>query len=355
MFAQKGQGMINKVFSSDNTAGAAPSVLQAIMDAGTCSQPPYGADAYSQAVEDKLSIIFECPVSVFLVPTGTAANALGLSVLTSPWGSVLCHPESHINNDECGAPEFFTNGAKLVSVNGGDSKICPINLAKIAGLKTGDVHSVQTSVVSVSQTTETGSIYSLEEINVIGNLCKEHNLRLHMDGARFANALVALECTPAEMTWKAGADALSFGATKNGVLAAEAIVLFDQSLAQEMAWRRKRSGHLMSKMSSMSAQLEAYLKQDLWLNNARQANAMALRLGQGLRSISGVEILGDTVSNMFFCTMPRTMIDSLLNQGFYFYSDRWGENVVRLVTNFTTKEADVDCFISAAKKLLKTI
>ena len=157
------------------------------------------------------------------------------------------------------------------------------------------------------------------------------------------------------MTWKAGADALSFGATKNGVLAAEAIVLFDQSLAQEMAWRRKRSGHLMSKMSSMSAQLEAYLKQDLWLNNARQANAMALRLGQGLRSISGVEILGDTVSNMFFCTMPRTMIDSLLNQGFYFYSDRWGENVVRLVTNFTTKEADVDCFISAAKKLVKTI
>jgi threonine aldolase len=348
------QGMTNKIFSSDNTAGAAPSVIQAIMDASAGPQSPYGADAYSQAVEDKLSIIFECPVSVFLVPTGTAANALGLSVLTPPWGSVLCHPESHINNDECGAPEFFTNGAKLVSVNGENSKICPINLAKIAGLKTGDVHSVQTAVVSISQTTESGSVYSLEEINAIGNLCKERNLRLHMDGARFANALVALACTPAEMTWKAGVDVLSFGATKNGVLAAEAIVLFDQSLAQELAFRRKRAGHLMSKMRLLAAQLDAYLTDDLWLVNARQANIMAVRLDNGLRSIEGLEIQGTTQSNILFCKLPRPIIDGLLAQEFYFYSDRWGENVVRLVTNFTTKEADVDSLIDAVKLLAKS-
>jgi len=346
--------MTNKIFSSDNTAGAAPAVIQAIIDASVGPQSPYGADAYSQAVEDKLSIIFECPVSVFLVPTGTAANALGLSVLTPSWGSVLCHPESHINNDECGAPEFFTNGAKLVSVNGKNSKICPINLAKVAGLKTGDVHSVQTAVVSISQTTESGSVYSLEEINTIGSLCEEHNLRLHMDGARFANAVVALECTPAEMTWKAGVDVLSFGATKNGVLAAEAIVLFDQSLAQELAFRRKRAGHLMSKMRLLAAQLDAYLADDLWLVNARQANAMAVRLDHGLRSIEGLEIQGTTQSNILFCKLPRPIIDGLLAQGFYFYSDRWDTDVVRLVTNFTTQNADVDGLIDAVKLLAKS-
>jgi threonine aldolase len=349
----KDQGMTNKIFSSDNTAGAAPAVIQAILDASTGPQSPYGADVYSQAAEDKLSIIFECPVSVFLVPTGTAANALALSVLTPPWGSVLCHPESHINNDECGAPEFFTNGAKLVPVNGANSKICPSPMANIAGLKTADVHSVQPAVVSISQTSESGSVYSLEEINTLGNLCKEHSLRLHMDGARFANALVALECTPAEMTWKAGVDVLSFGATKNGVLAAEAIILFDQSLAPELAFRRKRAGHLMSKMRLLAAQLDAYLTDDLWLVNARQANVMAVRLDHGLRTIEGVEILGVTQANMLFCKLPRLVIDGLLDQGFYFYSDRWDTDVVRLVTNFTTQNADVDSLIDAVKLLVK--
>ena len=350
MSAHEDRGIVNKVFSSDNTAGAAHSVLQAIMDAGMAIQQPYGNDEHSKQVEQTLAEIFECPVSVFLVATGTAANALALSVLTPPWGSVLCHPQSHINIDECGAPEFFTHGAKLAFVDGEHSKLCPKELAAKAVPNTGDVHTVQTAVVSVSQTTETGSVYSLEELSEIGQICKQNKLKFHMDGARFTNALVSLGCSPAAMTWQAGVDVLSFGATKNGTLAVEAIVLFDPTLAKEMAWRRKRSGHLMSKMSLMSAQLEAYLKQDLWLNNARQANAMALRLDQGLRAINGIDMLGETVSNMFFCKMPKAMIDSLLNQGFYFYSNRWGENVVRLVTNFTTKEADVDGFIKATKQ-----
>lgn len=353
MSAPKDPPMINPIFSSDNTAGAHQSVLQAIMDAGINTQQPYGNDDHSQRVEQALEAVFECPVSVFLVATGTAANALALSVLTPPWGAVLCHPQSHINVDECGAPEFFTHGAKLVLVDGQDSKLCPKTLAAMADIaapNSGDVHSVQTSVVSVSQVTETGSVYSLEELCEIGRICQQNQLKLHMDGARFANALVSLGCSAAQMTWQIGVDILSFGATKNGTMAVEAIVLFDKTLAKEMGWRRKRAGHLMSKMSLMSAQLEAYLKQDLWLNNARQANAMALRLDHGLRAIKGIEIQGNTAANMLFCKMPRAMIDSLLDQGFYFYSDRWGENLVRLVTNFTTQEADVDSLIAAAKQ-----
>tara|TARA_B110000977_G_C10684351_1_gene340867 strand:- start:25 stop:555 length:531 start_codon:yes stop_codon:yes gene_type:complete len=174
-----------------------------------------------------------------------------------------------------------------------------------------------------------------------------------MDGARFANALVALGCTPAEMTWKAGVDVLSFGATKNGVLAAEAIVLFDQSVAQELAFRRKRAGHLMSKMRLLAAQLDAYLTDDIWLVNARQANAMAVRLDNELRTIEGVEIQGVTQANMLFCKLPRPVIDGLLDQGFYFYSDRWDVDVVRLVTNFTTQNEDVDSLIDAVKLLAK--
>ena len=351
MSSSQDQSLINKVFSSDNTAGASPAVLQAMMDAGAGIQAPYGMDRHSEQVEQALADIFECPVSVFFVATGTAANALALSVYTSPWGAVLCHQESHINVDECGAPEFFTHGAKLVFVEGDDSKISPKVLATMAAPNTADAHSVQTSVVSVTQTTETGSIYSLNELSEIGRICKENGLKFHMDGARFANALVALDCSPAAMTWQAGIDVLSFGTTKNGTLAAEAIVLFDQTSAQEMIWRRKRSGHLVSKMRLISAQIGAYLKQDLWLDNARHANAMALRLDQGLRAIDGIDIQGDTRSNMFFCHMPSAMIKDLLAQGFYFYSDRWGKNIVRLVTNFSTREVDVDHFIAAAKAL----
>ena len=345
-------GPYNKVFSSDNADGASAEVLQAMVNAGSGPESPYGVDTYSQQVEQQLSAIFECPVSVFLVPTGTAANALGLSVLTPPWGAVLCHPHSHINNDECGAPEFFTNGAKLICIDGDSSKIGAQNLANVASKKVGDVHSSQAAVVSISQSTETGSLYSVDEIQAIGDICHDNGLRLHMDGARFANALVAMDCSAADMTWKAGVDVLSFGATKNGVLGAEAIVLFDPSLAQELAFRRKRAGHLMSKMRLMSAQMNAYLKHDLWLSNARHANQMCARLVRGLQAIVGIEIECQCQSNILFCKIPRFAIDGLLAQGFHFYSDRWDKNVVRLVTNFSTQADDVDHFVAAAKALL---
>ncbi|GGK75832.1 threonine aldolase family protein [Amphritea balenae] len=346
------QPKYNIGFSSDNIAGASAEVINAIVECNTGTASPYGTDNYTAQVEEKLRQIFETDLSVFIVPTGSAANALCLATLTPPWGAVLCHPDSHINNDECGAPEFFTNGAKLIEVAGQSSKIDPLLLQQEALNKVGDVHSVQPSVVSITQATETGSIYNLDEIKKIGDICRNSGLRLHMDGARFANALVSLDCSAAEMTWKAGVDALSFGATKNGVLAAEVIVLFDKSLAQEMAYRRKRAGHLLSKMRLLSSQINAYLSDDLWLNNARHANQMALRLEEGLTAIEGVELQSKTEANIIFCKLPLVVITGLLEQGFHFYHDRWGQNVIRLVTNFTSQPEEIDLFLQAARTLM---
>lgn len=338
-------------FSSDNIAGASPEVIEAIVACNAGQATPYGADEYTARVERKLAELFEHEVGVFLVPTGTAANALCLSVMSPPWGSVFCHPGSHINNDECGAPEFYTNGAKIVTVDGPSAKIDVEKLAKATRVKVGDVHATQPACVSITQATEVGSVYTLDEIGAIGEVCKSSSVRLHMDGSRFANALVSLGCTPAEMTWKAGVDALSFGATKNGVLGAEAIVLFDTSLAAEMGYRRKRAGHLFSKMRFLSAQIDAYLKDDLWLRNARQANGMAQRLVSGLKQLHCVEVLGEAQSNIVFCRLPAAMIEELLKAGFSFYHDRWEPGVVRFVTSFATTAADVDNLLASMQRI----
>jgi len=333
-------------FKSDNITGASPEVISAIVAASAGQASPYGTDDLTARVERKLGDIFEREVGVFLVPTGTAANAISLGSMTPPWGSIFCHPDSHINNDECGAPEFYSNGAKLVAVGGPSAKMDVEKLRSLARVKVGDVHAVQPSCASISQATETGSIYSLDEIRAIGDVCRSSSIRLHMDGSRFANALVTLGCTPAEMTWKAGVDALSFGATKNGVVAAEAIVLFDTSLSKELAFRRKRGAHLFSKMRLLSSQMDAYLKDDLWLRNARQANLMATRLSNGFAGLDGVETFGATEANIVFCRLPSLMIEALLNAGFQFYYDRWEPNVVRFVTSFATTERDVDHLLS---------
>ncbi|KJZ09765.1 threonine aldolase [Marinomonas sp. S3726] len=338
-------------FTSDNIAGASTQVLEALVAASVGAAQPYGADEYTQSMEARLRDIFECDLNVFLVPTGSAANGLSLATLTPPWGAVLCHKDSHINNDECGAPEFYTSGAKLVEVAGDNAKISAAALRIAAQNKIGDVHSVQPSCVSITQATESGSLYSLAEVQEIGGICRDHGLKYHMDGARFANALVALDCTPAQMTWQAGVDILSFGATKNGVLAAEAIIVFDTSLSKELAFRRKRGGHLTSKMRLLSAQMDAYLKDDLWLNNAKHANAMAARLAHGLSDIQGVELMDQTQANIIFCRMPEVVIQGLQEQGFRFYHDRWGKGIVRLVTAFATAQEEVDAFIEASRQL----
>ncbi len=343
----------NKNFASDNVVGASPEILAAIAAANGGAQASYGADEYSQRVERRLREVFETDLDVLLVATGSAANALSLAAMTPPWGGVLCHEESHINNDECGAPEFYSGG-RLLTLGGAAAKLDPSALRMHSLAKMDDVHCTQPTCVSVSQVTELGSVYSLDELRAIGTVCRERKFRLHMDGARFANALAALGCTPAEMTWKAGVDALSFGATKNGALAAEAIVVFDRALTRELAYRRKRGGHLLSKMRLIAAQMDAYLADDLWLRNARHANAMARRLADGLRGVPGVVVHDGGDANILFCTLPRAVNDGLHARGFHFYGDRWGPGVVRLVTSFATDAAAVDAFIAAARSLSST-
>ncbi|KAF1029360.1 MAG: Low specificity L-threonine aldolase [Burkholderia plantarii] len=342
-------------FTSDNVAGACAAVLDALVACAAGPAAPYGADPWTASVERRLAALFEHEVAVFVVPTGTAANALALAALTPPWGSVLCHPGSHVNNDECGAPAFYADGIKLVTVDGPDAKLDPVRLRAAAWAKRGDVHTTQPSAVSLTQATETGGVYTLAEIGAIAEVCREAGLPLHMDGARFANALVSLGCSPAELTWRAGVDALSFGATKNGVPGAEAIVLFDTRRAAELAFRRKRAGLLASKMRFQAAQLDAYLADDLWLRNARHANAMAQRLAGGLRALPGVAIAGSVDANILFCTLPQPVITGLLAGGVHFYHDRWAPGVVRFVTSFATTLDEVDRLVSLASALANAL
>ncbi|MER7789629.1 low specificity L-threonine aldolase [Streptomyces sp. NPDC097640] len=339
-----------RAFISDNMAGASPEIVRAVAAAAAGNAPPYGNDPFTDSARRKLSEIFERDVDIFPVSTGTAANCLALAALTPPWGSVLCHSDSHINNDECGAPEFFTDGAKLVTVPGDESKIDPDALGRAVRRRAGDVHSVQPSVLSISQATESGSVYTLDETRRLGVIAKDAGLRVHMDGARFANALDHLDATPAEMTWKAGIDVLSFGATKNGAMTADAIVSFDPALATELAFRAKRAGQLASKMRFHAAQLDAYLTDDLWLGNARQANAMAARRGDGLKAIPGTELLGSPQANLLFCRLPRHTTEQLLAEGYAFYHDRWAPGIVRLVTSFTHTPDDIDQLLDAVRR-----
>ncbi|MFE9622594.1 threonine aldolase family protein [Streptomyces sp. NPDC006527] len=336
-----------RIFSSDNTAGASPEIVEAVTRAASGQALPYGADDGTAAVRRRMSEIFERDVDVLLVSTGSAANALSLAALTPPWGSVLCHRDSHINNDECGAPEFYTAGAKLVPLGGDDAKIDPAELRAAARHKAGDVHSVEPSVVSVTQATETGAVYTLDELRTLGSIAEEAGLRLHMDGARFAGAVASLGRTPAELTWRAGVDLLSFGATKNGTMTADAIVVFDRTRTAELAFRAKRAGQLTSKMRFQAAQLDAYLSGDLWLRNAAHANAMAARLLEGLKAIPGVVPLGAADANILFCHLPQQVIEGLLADGYVFYHDRWAPGVVRFVTSFATTPQDVDDLVRA--------
>jgi threonine aldolase len=337
-------------FCSDNVAGASASIVEAIARANTGAAMPYGNDPYTARVEKLLAEIFEHEVAVFPVATGTAANVLCLAALTPPWGTIYCHAESHIAVDECGAPEFYTGGAKLDLIHGAHGKITPDEI-RPAGA--GVVHHTQPAAVSLTQATEAGTVYTPAEVGAIGELCRRHGLALHMDGARFGNALVALGCTPAEITWKAGVDALSFGATKNGAVAAEAAIFFDKSKAASLGYRRKRGGHLFSKMRFLSAQLDAYLADDLWLRNARHANAMAKRLAEGLAALPGARLAHPVEANEIFVDLPDEALRGLESAGFRFY--RWPDDastLIRLVCAFDTEEAHVEAFLATARRIL---
>jgi len=338
-------------FSSDNAAGVSPEILAALAAANVGAEPSYGADPITQRVAARFAELFEHEVAVFPVATGTAANALGLAAVTPPWGVVFCHPDSHVEVDECGAPEFYTGGAKLTLVPGADGKLAASDLAALLPGGKGVVHHAQPASVSITQATECGTVYRPEELAAVAEVAHAHGLALHMDGARFANALVTLGCRPADVTWRAGVDVLSFGATKNGAMAAEAILFFDPAKAADLGFRRKRAGHLFSKMRFLSAQLDAYLADGLWLRNARHANAMAARLAEGLGNLPGFRLRYPVEANELFVEMPDRVIRALLGDGFRFY--RWiGETAecIRLVTSFATLADDVDRFTAAARR-----
>ena len=350
-------------FASDNAVGASPKVMAAIAAANDGAALAYGNDAWTRRVDDAMSALFERDVIVSLLPTGTGANALALACMTRPWGAVLTHEESHISDDECGAPEFFTDGAKLVGVAGYGSKLTPEAVtARLARMPHGAVKQVQPQCLSISQATESGLVYTPDEVAALSASIRPRGLALHMDGARFANAVVSLGCAPADITWKAGVDVLSFGATKNGAWAAEAVVFFDQAKAAEMPWRRKRAGHTLSKARFISAQFEALLDNGHWLDLARHANTMAARLAAGLGQIPGIRLGWPCEANAVFPIMPAGLAARLRSRGVVFYD--WtggalapesiltsGESVSRFVCSFATRAEDVEAVIALATHL----
>jgi threonine aldolase len=344
-------------FASDNTGPAHPQILAALSSANEGYAMGYGADALMDSVRTRLRDIFEAPeAAIYLVATGTAANALALATLTNPWQTIFCAPTAHIHEDECNAPEFYSGGAKLTIV-GSDDKLAPDTLrAAIEGEETRGVHGPQRGPVSITQVTERGQIYTLDELAGLVTVAKEYNLPCHLDGARFANALTALGCTPAEMTWKAGIDAVSFGGTKNGCLGVEAVIFFDPAHAWEFELRRKRGGHLFSKHRYLSAQMDAYLTDDLWLETATASNAACARLASGLQPLPGVTFDYQPQANIIFLHMPRAMHQRLLSEGASYYvlagdpaNGPADEQLpARLVCDWSKSNAEIDRFIAIA-------
>ncbi len=302
-------------FASDNGGAVPQQVLDALARANEGAVPGYGADALSRDVCDRIRALFEAPeAAVYLVPTGTAANSLALASLCPPWGTVFCSPVAHIHADECNAPEFFTGGAKLTLVPGSD-RIDPEALRHtIEAEETRGVHGPERGPVSITQLTEHGNIYSRDELAAICDVARDFGLPVHMDGARFSNACVKLGLSPAEMTWKAGVDVAVFGGTKNGLMGVEAVIFFDPAHAAQFERRRKRGAHLFSKHRYLAAQMDAYLRDDLWRDMAQRANGACDRLAQGLKG-AGLEFENDTWGNMLFVRMPRSLHRALHDKG----------------------------------------
>lgn len=337
-------------FASDNGSGAAPEILAALSAANSGYTRGYGADDLTQAACARLREVFEAPeAAVYLVATGTAANALALATVSPPWGAVFCHQHAHIAEDECGAPEFFSGGAKQVLVPGDHGRMTPQALREAIQRTGNSVHGVQRGALSVTNVTEAGTTYTPDEIAALTAEARAYGLPCHLDGARFANALAATGATPAEMTWKAGIDILSFGGTKNGCLGVEAVVLFDSARAWEFELRRKRAGHLLSKNRYLAAQMLAYLDGGLWLRLAAQANAMAARLAAGLAQVPGVRLLHPAPANMMFAEWPEGTHARLRAAGAVYYDmpAPAGRESARLVASFSTTEAEVDAFLTA--------
>ncbi|MFC4624779.1 threonine aldolase family protein [Daeguia caeni] len=342
-------------FASDNWAGAHPKIAESLTTHAAGFAAAYGTSDLDKRVEQRFNELFEREVAVFFVGTGTAANSLALASVNRPGGVSLVHREAHVIEDECGAPEYFTGGARLHPIDGALGRIDPELLkAELKRFNPAFVHAGQPMAVSITQATEVGTIYQPEQIATIAAICREAGLPLHMDGARFANALVSLGITPAEMTWKQGVDIVSFGGTKNGCWCAEALVFMDPARAKDLPFIRKRAAQLFSKTRFIAAQFDAYLKDDLWLELARHSNALAQRLANHINASSQMRLAWKPEANEVFAIMKRAVYERLTAQGAVFYD--WnpphsemnrisdGEIFTRFVTSFANSEEEVDQF-----------
>jgi threonine aldolase len=332
-------------FFSDNAAAACPEAMAALAAANRLDTA-YDGDAWSRRLDDAFSDLFETRVAALWVATGTAANSLALAALCPPYGSIICHRDAHIQNDECGAPEFYTGGAKLLLADGEGAKLTPDAVsALLAGVR-DDVHQAQPAALSITNATEYGLVYTPAETGALGELARSRGLGFHIDGARFANAVASTGASPADLTWRAGADALSFGFVKNGGLSAEALIFFGEAHRRATLFRRKRAGHLLSKGRYMAAQILTMLEGDVWLRNARAANAAAARLAQAAgpdRLVLPVE------ANEVFVRVTPAEAQRLRDQGFDFYD--WGPGEARLVTAWDTDPAHAAALAAAIRAL----
>lgn len=346
-------------FASDNTGPVHPKIMDALNVANTGYAMPYGGDAMMDKVRDQIRDIFEAPeAAVYLVSTGTAANALILATLAQPWETIFCSPVAHIHEDECNAPEFFTGGSKLTLVGGPNAKMGVEKLRrKIEAEETRGVHGPQRGPLSITQVTERGTVYSVAEISELCGVAKSYGMSTHLDGARFANAIAALGCTPAEMTWKAGIEAVSFGGTKNGCMGVEAVIFFDPKHAWEFELRRKRGAHLPSKNRFMAAQMSAYLTDDLWLDLAKSSNDATARLTAGLKQMEGTSFLHEPEANIIFAGWPRSGHARLHAAGAQYYviegaleGDDPDEILgARLVCDWSATDESIEKFLALAR------
>lgn len=343
-------GALRRHFASDNYAGIAPEAWAALEEANRGHAPAYGNDPWTQHAADMIRKLFETPCEVFFVFNGTAANSLALAHCCQSYHSVLCHDVAHIEKDECGAPEFFANGSKLLLLPGSNGKLTPEGIEE-AVLRRTDIHYPKPRLVSVTQSTEVGTVYSPGELRAIGAMAKKHGLRFHMDGARFANAVATLGVAPREITWQAGVDVLCFGGTKNGIHVGEAVVFFNRELAREFDYRAKQGGQLCSKMRFVAAPWVGMLRDNTWLRHAAHANAMAALMHDLMTAIPGVRILFPCEANAVFVEFPKPAIQALYAKGWLFYNFI-GEGGCRLMCSWDTTEEDVRAFAADAAAVM---
>ena len=339
-------------FRSDNSGCAAPELIEAINTANSGTALGYGGDALTQALQDRLAEVFETPLRVFPVPTGTAANAVALAASCTPFGAVYCSALAHINTSECNATSFFGGGTKLVAVDGPHGKVDSKALQEaILSAGVGQTHKNQPCAVNLVQATDMGAIYQTDELAAVSAVAHAHGLRVHMDGARFANALVALGCTPAQASWRAGVDLLSLGVTKNGGLLTDAIVVFAPDTAANIEFHLRRAGLVWSKMRFASAQIMAYVEDNLWLRLARQANFAAARISAQIDGLRGLRLVAPVQANELFVEMPESALAGLEKVGFLFH--RRGPTVARFVCRWDTTEAECAALCAGIDQLLR--